>query len=79
MKEKNRKESEKYTEAEMRVDSSLPTGEAVEWHIFRMQLAACHNPRKTYSAPQKIQTPRPQDDTWYVSKCTLLLTHTVGD
>lgn len=29
--------SEKCIEAEMRVDSSLPTGEAVEWRVFRMQ------------------------------------------
>lgn len=36
MKEKNRKESEKYTEAEMGVGHSLPTGEAVEWHNFRL-------------------------------------------
>lgn len=38
MKEEEKwKESEKYIEAEMRVGSSLPTGEAVEWHVFRMQ------------------------------------------
>lgn len=31
------KESEKSIEAEIRVGSSLPTGEAVEWRVFRIQ------------------------------------------
>lgn len=71
MKEEEKwKESEKYIEAEMRVGSSLPTGEAVEWRVFRMQrgrasivTAACHSRRKTDSPPQEIPKPRPQEDT----------------